>query len=91
MTEIALTRGVFSRMKCIYCNKAVYGVEGVSVPGQGSAHKNCLSVYQTMQRQFRSLNISDLSDEDLTNLYDLVSAELNSRKRSLDDNDIELF
>lgn len=78
-------------MKCIYCEKAVYGAEGTSVPGRGPAHQDCLLAYQAMQRQFKSLSISDLSDEDLTNLYDLVSAEVNSRKRSVEDDDIELF
>ena len=76
-------------MKCIYCNKPVYGSNGVSVPGEGPAHKDCLTVVQTYQRKFRNIDISALTDAELTDLHDLVLAELNDRRG--DDEDIELF
>lgn len=77
-------------MKCEFCNKPVFGEEGVSIPGRGVAHKTCLGVAQAMRRAFHGLDISGLNDEELANLKDLVLAEENSRRADGDD-DVELF
>ncbi len=77
-------------MRCIFCNKPVYGTDGVSVPGKGPAHQNCLQANEVLQRTFQSLDITALTDNELTDLLDIVLAEVNFRKKT-DDDDIELF
>lgn len=76
-------------MRCYICGKAVFGPQGISVPKYGPAHRECYEATQTIMRTFRGLEISELSDDELTDLHDLVLAELNHRKG--DDDDIELF
>lgn len=76
-------------MKCIFCNKAVTGEDGMSVPGKGPAHLHCFKANEVIQRTFMGLDITELTDEDLIVLKDLVLAEENYRNR--DSDDIELF
>lgn len=78
-------------MRCVFCNKPVFGAEGVSVPGKGPAHQNCFQADQALKRTFQSLDITSLNDEELTDLLDLVLAEVNIRKKTDDDDGIELF
>ncbi|MDH5391877.1 MAG: DUF2175 domain-containing protein [Gammaproteobacteria bacterium] len=78
-------------MKCFFCNKAVFGADGITVPAKGPAHQKCFQVDQALKRTFQSLNISELNDEELTDLLDLVLAEVNIRKKPADDDGIELF
>lgn len=79
-------------MRCIFCNKPVFGSDGISVPGEGPAHQKCFQANQALKRTFQNLNISSLNDEELTDLLDLVLAEVNVRKKTDDDDDgIELF
>lgn len=77
-------------MKCEFCRKPVFGEEGVSLPGRGVAHKQCLEAHQALRRMFKGLDITGLSDNELANLKDLVLSEENARKSSGAD-DIELF
>jgi len=74
----------------MFCNKAVFGANGVTVQNKGVAHKECLEANKALRRQFRNIDISALSDQELTDLKDLILAEENSRKSGSDD-DIELF
>ena len=78
-------------MKCIFCNKPVFGNTGISVPGAGPAHQHCLQANEALRRTFQSLDITALSDQELTELKDLVLSEENHRKRDDTDNDVELF
>ena len=79
-------------MRCIFCNKPVFGSDGISVPGEGPAHQGCFQANQALKRTFQSLDISALNDEELTDLLDLVLAEVNNRKKiEDDDHGIELF
>lgn len=79
-------------MKCIFCDKPVFGETGMSIPGKGPAHQHCFQANQALKRTFQSLDITSLSDQELIQLKDLVLAEENYRKREDDDKDnIELF
>ena len=78
-------------MKCIYCKKLVYGKEGMTVPGKGSAHETCYQAYETSKRKFQGIDITELSDDELLELKELVLAEGNFRKRKNKDDDFELF
>lgn len=78
-------------MRCIYCNKPVYGTDGLSVPKEGPAHQKCFQADQALKRTFQSLDISTLNDNELTDLLDLVLAEVNIRKKPEEDDGIELF
>jgi len=78
-------------MNCLYCNKPVFGADGITVPGEGPAHQKCYQAHQALQRTFQSLDISKLSDDELTDLMDLVLAEVNTRNQDDDDDGIELF
>ena len=78
-------------MKCIYCHKNVFGKEGITIPGRGPAHQKCFQIDQALKRTFQQLDISALNDQELTDLKDLVLAEVNDRKRNRDDGDVELF
>ena len=77
-------------MKCIYCDKAVFGHSGLTVPSEGPAHSQCYQANQALKRTFQSLDITQLNDQELFELKELVITEENSRKRDGDD-DIELF
>ena len=62
------------------------------MPGVGPAHQKCYQADQALKRTFQSLDITALNDEELTDLLDLVLAEINVRKKTDDDDDgIELF
>jgi len=78
-------------MKCIYCNKDVFGQNGMTVPTEGPAHLQCYQANQALQRTFQKLDITRLNDDELFELKELVLAEENSRKRTNDSDDIELF
>jgi hypothetical protein len=79
-------------MKCLYCNRQVYGSSGMTVPGEGAAHQTCFQSDQALKRTFQHIEISKLNDEELIVLKDLVLAEENARTReNEDDGDIELF
>jgi hypothetical protein len=78
-------------MKCIFCNKPVFGDKGITVPTQGPAHQNCYQANEALRRTFQHLDISALNDQELVDLKDLVLAELNTRNRDDDSNDVELF
>ena len=77
-------------MKCVFCDKPVYGGDGVSVPGKGPAHAPCLKAYTVLRRSFNGLDITALSDQELADLKDLVLSEENAR-RPQDENETELF
>ena len=79
-------------MKCIYCNKTVYGKNGITVPKEGPAHSQCYQADQALKRTFQKLEITALNDEELFELKELVLAEENARQRDKDgSSDIELF
>lgn len=77
-------------MKCYYCDKLVHGENGLTVPGLGPAHKICFEANQSIRRVFKNLVLTDLNDEELFELKELVIAEENHRNRDASD-DIELF
>lgn len=79
-------------MKCIYCGKPVFGAAGITVPGKGAGHQACFQADQALRRTFQSLDITALNDQELTDLLDLVLAEVNARKQGgSQHDDIELF
>lgn len=79
-------------MRCIYCDKPVFGNDGLTVPQKGPAHVMCFQTQQALQRTFQNLDITSLNDEELKDLYELVIAEQNHRNRSEDESDaVELF
>lgn len=80
-------------MNCIFCNRNVIGEGGMSIPGRGPAHRQCYQANEALRRTFQHLDITELNDQELTELKDLVLAEENIRKRNHDDSDdeIELF
>jgi len=78
-------------MNCMFCDKSVFGNNGLPVPGQGPAHQNCYQAHEALRRAFQHLNISALNDGELIDLKDLVLAEENNRQRTDDTNDVELF
>ncbi len=77
-------------INCIYCNKPVFGKNGLTVPLKGPAHLQCYQVNQALRRTFQALDISKLNDLELFELKELVLAEENARKRNNVD-DVELF
>ena len=77
-------------MRCMFCNERVFGEGSVSIASHGVAHSSCFEAHQTMRRTFKELDITSLSDAELTDLHDLVLAESNTRKGSGGD-EIELF
>jgi len=77
-------------MKCIFCNQNVVGQNAMSVTGLGPAHMHCFQANEALRRTFQNLDITRLTDQELTQLKDLVLAEENYRNRD-SDNDIELF
>lgn len=78
-------------MKCIYCDKVVFGNSGITVPSEGPAHSQCFQANQALKRTFQSLDISQLNDQELFELKELVITEENSRNRGENSDDIELF
>ena len=79
-------------MRCLYCDKAVFGNEGLTVPSEGAAHLNCFQANQALKRTFQSLEISALNDKELQDLKEIILAEENSRSREDEEDDgIELF
>lgn len=80
-------------MYCIFCNKLVVGENGMSVTGKGPAHRQCFQANEALRRTFQNLDITELNDQELTELKDLVLAEENIRKRGVGDEDdeVELF
>lgn len=75
-------------MRCLFCNKPVFGNDGLSLPGRGVSHKNCFQVHEAIKRTFKGLNITTLNDAELLDLKNLVLSEENSRNG---ENDVELF
>ena len=80
-------------MKCEYCDKPVYGEDGLTIPGKGVAHKTCFEIDKSSKRIFQTLDLSELEPTQLIDLKDLVLAEINERERGTDTDfdDIELF
>lgn len=78
-------------MKCIFCDKPVFGEMGMTAPKMGIAHQQCFQANEALKRTFQSLDITALSDQELTQLKDLVLAEENYRNRGDDEESIELF
>lgn len=78
-------------MNCPYCSRSVVGYkEVVIVVGEGPAHKQCHERQVVGQRIFAGMDLPALSDQQLSELSDMVKMELNSRDESQDDA-IELF
>ncbi len=78
-------------MKCVFCNKSVHGPNGMSVPGHGSAHRQCFQANEALRRTFQSLDIQALTDQELVELKDLVLSEENSRNLGDELDSIDLF
>lgn len=86
-------------LNCVFCKKTVFGRRGITVPEIGPAHLECYQAYKAMKRTFKGLDITALSDDELSDLKDLVLAEENDRRRrhqeligdGSSDDDIELF
>ncbi|MAG44242.1 MULTISPECIES: DUF2175 domain-containing protein [Thalassolituus] len=81
-------------LNCVYCKKPVFGTSGVTVPGSGPAHQHCYQAQAALARTFQALDISQLTDDELLDLQDMVLAEVNDRRRRDEgggDSEIELF
>ena len=77
-------------MKCIYCLQPVFGASGMTVSPLGAAHIACFNNHSVQLRIFKGLTLSDLSDNEITDLHDLLLAEKNSRCKLISDL-VELF
>ena len=76
-------------MKCPYCKENVIGEKNVVVVvGEGPAHAICHERATISQRVFAGLKLPVLTDEQLSELSDMVKMEQNSRKQ---EEVIELF
>ena len=83
-------------LNCVFCNKLVFGAGGLTVPKKGPAHQHCYQADSALRRTFQSLDITELNDDELRDLKDLVLTEENERARqrsgeSEDDGGVELF
>ncbi len=81
-------------LNCVYCKKPVFGTSGFTVPGRGPAHQHCYQAQAALARTFQTLDISQLTDDELLDLQDMVLAEVNDRRRRDEgggDSEIELF
>jgi len=78
-------------MKCIICNKPVYGKQGMTAVGLGAIHKKCFPGHSLDNRVFQSLDISALDDADFVELKEMVLAEINARENVNQQTSIELF
>jgi len=63
----------------------------MTVPGKGPSHRFCQQIAEAQTRYFHGLNITQLSDQELTELKDLILSEINIRNRPSGHSDIELF
>ncbi|WP_420589842.1 DUF2175 domain-containing protein [Bacterioplanoides sp.] len=66
------------------------------MPKKGPAHQHCYQADAALRRTFQSLDITELNDDELRDLKDLVLTEENERARQRageteDDGDVELF
>lgn len=68
-------------LNCVFCSKPVFGHSGLTVPLKGPAHQQCFHAYNVLKRTFRKLDITELNDDELRDLKDLVLAEENDRHR----------
>jgi hypothetical protein len=78
-------------MKCIFCEKLVFGVSGMSLGNLGVAHRQCFTADEALKRTFQNLDIRALNDQELVELKDLVLTEENARRPPGDVDEIELF
>ena len=83
-------------LNCVFCNKLVFGSAGLTVPQKGPAHHHCYQADAALRRTFQTLDITELNDEELRDLKDLVLTEENERARhktgdTEEDGDVELF
>jgi hypothetical protein len=78
-------------MKCIFCEKLVFGASGMSLGNLGVAHQQCFSADEALKRTFQNLDIRALNDQELVELKDLVLTEENARRPPGDVDEIELF
>lgn len=87
---------LFMSLNCIFCDKLVFGSTGLTVPQKGPAHLHCYQADAALRRTFQTLDITELNDNELRDLKDLVLTEENDRARrrngeTEDDTDVELF
>jgi len=66
-------------MKCCYCNKNVLSEDPITVSGMGPAHRSCYEKSLIEDRVFLNLNLRALSEEQLSELSDMVKMEQNVR------------
>ena len=83
-------------LNCIFCDKLVFGSTGLTVPKKGPAHHHCYQADAALRRTFQTLDITELNDDELRDLKDLVLTEENDRARrgngeTEDNTDVELF
>lgn len=95
LSAVTLSFGNMS-LNCIFCKKPVFGPNGLTVPKRGPAHRQCYQADAALRRTFQSLDITELNDDELLDLKDLVLTEENERCRQLageaeGSGDVELF
>ncbi|PLY12650.1 MAG: DUF2175 domain-containing protein [Sedimenticola sp.] len=79
-------------MRCEFCNQVVHGIDGITLPGKGVAHRTCFEIDRSTRRIFNTLDLSQLELPQLVDLKDLVLAEINDRERKHSGTaEIELF
>lgn len=69
-------------MKCMHCEKEVVGKNPITVQGVGIAHYDCHKKKLDESRIFMGINLSSLSIEELSNLSDLLCAEIDIRDKT---------
>lgn len=69
-------------MRCMFCNKSIFNKETgppVTLSGRGVAHSQCAEQDLMKRRVFHNISMKDLADQDLQELYELASLEMNER------------
>lgn len=75
-------------MRCIFCQKPVFGEEGTTLPGNGPSHRDCAEKASLMKRVYKGLDLATLTDEEIDDLLHFIEVEKNARSSC---NEIELF
>jgi len=82
-------------MRCIFCDKDIFKVDTklgapVTLPARGVAHSVCATHDLMERRVFGSIELADLSEQDLYELRELVLTEINLREGN-NSEEVDLF
>ncbi|MCT7357915.1 MULTISPECIES: hypothetical protein [Thalassolituus] len=75
-------------MKCEFCHQSALAGKPITVSGIGIAHESCYERHLIEQRVFKTLNLRQLNETELSELHDLVQIEMNARKPVMEEIEI---